>query len=59
MRRFMGKLNRPKREKSDQSNQQKNSSQDRARRAAPDPLFKKRLQWLENLNTEVRQNFSG
>ena len=55
----MGKLNRPKREKLDQSNQQKNSAQDRARRAAPDPLFKKRLQWLENLNSEVRQNFSG
>jgi len=59
MRRFMGKLNKPKRQKSDQSNQQKNSSQDRVRRAAPDPLLEKRLQWLENLNSEVRQNFSG
>jgi len=38
MRRFMGKLNRPKREKSEQSNQQKTSSQDRARRAVPDSL---------------------
>ena len=55
----MGKLNKPKRQKSYQTNQQKNSSQDRARPAASDPLFKKRLQWLENLNDEVRQNFSG
>ena len=58
MRRFMGKLNRPKRDKSEQSNQQKTSSRDRARRAAPDALFEKNLHWLENLNTEVRQNFS-
>ena len=55
----MGKLNRPKREKSEQSNQQKTSSQDRAKRAVPDPLLEKRLQWLENLNSEVRQNFTG
>jgi hypothetical protein len=55
----MGKLNRPKREKSEQSNQQKTSSQDCARRAAPDALLEKNLQWLENLNAEVRQNFSG
>ena len=54
MKRFMAKLNRPKREKSEQSNQQKTSSQDCARRAAPDPLFEQRLQWLENLNSEVR-----
>jgi hypothetical protein len=55
----MGKLNRPKREKSEQFNQQKNSSRDRARRTAPDPLLEERLQWLVNLNSEVRQNFSG
>jgi hypothetical protein len=55
----MGKLNRPKREKPEQSNQQKTSSQDRASRAAPDPLHEKNLQWLENLNSKVRQNFSG
>jgi hypothetical protein len=55
----MGKLNKPKREKSNQSTQQNNSSQDRARLAVPDPLLEKRLQWLENLNDEVRQNFSG
>jgi hypothetical protein len=59
MQRFMGTLNRPKREKSEQSNQQKTSSQDCAGRAAPDTLFEKNLQWLENLDSEVRQNISG
>jgi hypothetical protein len=59
MRQFMGKLNRPKREKPEQSNQQKTSSQDCARRASLDALLEKRLQWLENLNSEVRQNISG
>jgi hypothetical protein len=59
MQRFMGTLNRPKREKSEQSNQQKTSSQDCARRAALDALLEKRIQWLENLNSKVRQNISG
>ena len=57
MKRFMGNLNRPKREKLEQSNQQKTSSQDSARRAVPDPLFEQNLQWLENLNSEVRSKF--
>jgi hypothetical protein len=47
--RFMGTLNRPKREKSEQSNQQKTSSQDCARRAALDALNEKQRQWLEKL----------
>ena len=59
MRQFMGKLNRTKREKSEQSNQQKITFYDCSRQAAPDALFEKRLQWLEKLNFEVRQNFSG
>ena len=45
-------LKRPKREKSEQSNQQKTSSQDRDRRAALDALNEKRRQWLEKLKTK-------
>ena len=49
MKRFLEKHNRPKREKSEPSNQQK-TSQDRAGRTALDPLIEQRLQWLEELN---------
>ena len=59
MERLMGKLNRPKREKSEQFNQQTTASQDCARRTAPDALLEERLQWLVNLNSEVRRNYSG
>lgn len=45
-------LKRPKREKSEQSNQQKTSSPDRDRRAALDALNEKRRQWLEKLKTK-------
>ena len=50
MKRFMEKQDRPKREKSEQSNQKTTSSRDCARRATPDALLEKRLQWLEELN---------
>ena len=59
MKQLVGKLNRPKRMKSEQSNQQKALSQDCAKQTVSDPFFEERLQWLENLDSQVRQNFSG
>ena len=48
IKRFFEKLKRPKREKSEQSNQQTPSSLDRARQASLDTMAEKRRQWLEN-----------
>ena len=49
---FLENLKRPTRTKSEQSNQQKTSPQDRDRRAALDALNEKRRQWLEKLKAK-------
>jgi hypothetical protein len=53
------KRNTPKRVKSEQSSQQKTSSQDCVKQTETDALHEKNLQWLEELNAIIVSSHLG